>query len=190
MQERQALGDRPRQGLQLLTNGCLRVQVAHQIGQGLAALHRKGIIHRDMKPQNVLLTDDYTARISDMGLCKRLTNDQSYAESTTIGEHAGHVGAHRSPALVVHLTAPQHLQGMDITIGPHRYRLLLCPCTKLKAVSRHSDACILSAAPKPPPVPASQPATGCRLAADACPSRPGGSSLQALCHWIIASTTS
>ena len=75
--------------LRLLTGQRLRPQVARQIGQGLAALHKKGIIHRDMKPQNVLLTDDYTARISDMGLCKRLTNDQSYAESTTIGEHDG-----------------------------------------------------------------------------------------------------
>ena len=61
------------------------LQVARQIGEGLTALHRKGIIHRDVKPQNVLLTDDDTARISDMGLCKRLTNEQSYAESATIG---------------------------------------------------------------------------------------------------------
>ena len=55
------------------------------MGQGLQALHAKGIIHRDLKPQNVLLTEGLTARISDMGLSRRLTGDQSFVESATIG---------------------------------------------------------------------------------------------------------
>ena len=56
------------------------------MGQGLQALHGRGIIHRDLKPQNVLLTAGLTARISDMGLSKRLTGDESYVESATVGE--------------------------------------------------------------------------------------------------------
>merc|ERR1719461_1315162 len=38
-----------------------------QIFQGLRAIHKAGIIHRDMKPQNILLATDYTLRITDFG---------------------------------------------------------------------------------------------------------------------------
>ena len=62
--------------------------MASQIGHGLQALHAKGIIHRDLKPQNVLLTRNLTARISDMGLSKRLLGDESFVESGSVGAQA------------------------------------------------------------------------------------------------------
>ena len=46
------------------------LRVYLQAAQGLLVAHRSGLIHRDFKPDNVLLGDDGRARVLDFGLAR------------------------------------------------------------------------------------------------------------------------
>lgn len=46
------------------------VRIAANVGAGLTALHRSGLVHRDVKPENVMLDADGTALVADFGLAK------------------------------------------------------------------------------------------------------------------------
>lgn len=69
------------------------LEMLAQILSGLAAAHRAGILHRDLKPDNVLLADDGRVKLGDFGLARAIT------EHTNSGDLVGTI-AYLSPELV------------------------------------------------------------------------------------------
>ncbi len=73
-------------------NGALAPEVVARLGSsialGLAAIHAKGIIHRDIKPDNILLGHDKKAKITDLGLAKQ-TDDPELNRLTATGMVVG-----------------------------------------------------------------------------------------------------
>ncbi len=63
------------------------LRIVREVASGLVAAHAAGVIHRDMKPENVLLQPDGTARLTDFGLALPL--HESTARLTLTGTTVG-----------------------------------------------------------------------------------------------------
>jgi tRNA A-37 threonylcarbamoyl transferase component Bud32 len=58
---------------------------AIEIGRALAAAHERHIVHRDVKPQNVLVTAEGTAKITDFGIARTLTEQGLTVDGRVLG---------------------------------------------------------------------------------------------------------
>ncbi len=73
------------------------VKVAMQIASALETAHKNNIVHRDIKPHNILITENGTAKVTDFGIAKAVSNSTITAFGTTIGS--------------VHYFSPEHARG-------------------------------------------------------------------------------
>lgn len=73
------------------------VSIAIQIASALETAHKNNIIHRDIKPHNIIITEDGIAKVTDFGIAKAVSNSTITAFGTTIGS--------------VHYFSPEHARG-------------------------------------------------------------------------------
>ena len=72
------------------------VYFAKQIARALAHAHSKGVVHRDIKPQNMMLLRDGTLKVGDFGIAA-LENEISEEQGTAVGS--------------IHYIAPEQIRG-------------------------------------------------------------------------------
>jgi len=83
------------------------VEIARQLCAGLAAAHDKGVLHRDLKPHNVMIDGRGKVRVTDFGL------------AGFIDELAGHDIGAGTPAYM----APEQLEGRELSVKSDIYSL-------------------------------------------------------------------
>lgn len=93
----------------------LALALIDPVVEGLAAAHAAGFIHRDVKPENVLIADDGRIKIGDFGLARAVTS------STSTGALIGTV-AYISPELV--LGKPADARSDVYSVGIMLYEML------------------------------------------------------------------
>ena len=59
--------------------------VIRQIAQALGYAHRNQVIHRDLKPGNILLTDDHQVKLTDFGIAKILAMEGAARTTAILG---------------------------------------------------------------------------------------------------------
>jgi len=119
------------------------ISVVEQLGQALDAAHAHGVIHRDVKPENILLTPDGQVKVSDFGIAHALSNDSA----TTTGMVFGSV-AYLAPeqALGRPITAETDIYGSGIVL----YQMLT---GRLPFEAATPLATALQQISEPPPLP-------------------------------------
>jgi eukaryotic-like serine/threonine-protein kinase len=60
------------------------LELALEIAHGLAFAHQHGLIHRDVKPQNVLLNGDGAAKVTDFGIARSLDVEHGVTQTGTV----------------------------------------------------------------------------------------------------------
>lgn len=73
------------------------LNISIQIASALETAHKNNIVHRDIKPHNIIITEEGIAKVTDFGIAKAVSNSTITAFGTTIGS--------------VHYFSPEHARG-------------------------------------------------------------------------------
>ncbi len=68
-----------------LIEPCIIYKILKDICLGLKDIHEKKIVHKDLKPENIFIGDDFNFKIGDFGISKQLNNDNMALTSNHSG---------------------------------------------------------------------------------------------------------
>ncbi len=116
------------------------LRIAGQIASALDAAHARGLVHRDVKPANILVGEGDRAYLSDFGVVKELAG----AGATRTGAFVGTIA----------YSAPEQIEGRDIDARADQYALACVLYECLVGISpfhRSSEVAVLNAHLHAPP---------------------------------------
>jgi len=85
------------------------VSVGKQIAMGLAHAHYHGIIHRDIKPHNILVTDEGRVKVTDFGIAQAMSSTNLTQTGMVLGS--------------VHYFSPEQARGVNVQAASDLYSL-------------------------------------------------------------------
>jgi serine/threonine protein kinase/tetratricopeptide (TPR) repeat protein len=119
--------------------------IARQLAAALQAAHQKGIVHRDVKPANIIIRDDGSVKVLDFGVAKLAGETRVTAAGQVVGSIA--------------YMSPEQLQGIDVDLrsdiwsfGVVLYEMLT---SHFPFRGDHAAAVVYSIANEDPPPPTS-----------------------------------
>jgi serine/threonine protein kinase, bacterial len=119
------------------------VAIVRQIAAALDAAHKAGVIHRDVKPENILVTDEDFAYLVDFGIARAVTDAGMTQPGTTVGTY--------------HYMAPERFTNKEVTYSVDIYALacVLHECLtgstpyRMDSIERLITAHLMEPAPRP-----------------------------------------
>jgi serine/threonine protein kinase/Tol biopolymer transport system component len=102
----------------LLAGGSLpiprTVEIGTQLADALDAAHKKGIVHRDIKPGNIFVTERGTAKILDFGLAKLLLDRDESSGGETIGDSTNLLTSPGTAVGTIAYMSPEQARGEQL----------------------------------------------------------------------------